>query len=836
VTGIHWLHLRRLREQPLRTALAVLAVAAGVALTVGVLTARSSFTGAQVRFSEQLTGPAAMRVVGPISRGGLDEAVVPRIDEVPGVGSTVPLVVGVTRATTSDDVQQLIAFVGVDCRAEAVLGPLGCAPGSTELPTSGPVLSPSLARALGPAGEIGTVLGSHATGGAPSDARLDEVNHGRIAVYDLRTAQEQFGRTGALDTLLVIPDVGVDHASLRARVASAAGEHNRVIDAEAPLSGNVFAATLLPFLFLMSTVGLTIGGQLVHNTVTLSLEERRRELAVTGALGASPRAVLGGVLVEASVIGALGGAVGIALGTLTAQPFVGALSDQVARTTGLTLGVRLAPSTLAVGLAAGIGASLLATIGPARRAAALDLATEISDRGGRLGAATASPRRAALLVALTGAGLLAGYLGQRDGALQPWQPLAAIGGLVVAGSVAYRLPSHFALPLISRLGRLRWFATGPANVAVGNLRAEPRRTGSTVTAVAAAIGLGVVLGSVGPALRAGAGELADLGATGRVYVSTQSPNNTAAIETKVSPEQRAHLATVPGVARVEPSHYLSLEHPDVGHIGLAGGHGQSARYPVLRGAGSDDALQGGRVMIGPGLARDLDLRPGDTFEVPGRHGPVELTVGGVWMNPDAIGRSITLTEEQLFSISGPVPPTSIMLVPEPGLSPTELADRVRADPAATGLVVFDPAELGASFGEDFEGFLEPFWALQRGLILMTFIATGSTLLLAGIQRRREQGLLAAVGMAPRDLARMTVIEAGVIGIVATALGGAVGVITLLTFSWASATVTGMAVAFQPSVWPILTYGTLVTAVTLAASGWPAWRSTRLDPVAALRFE
>jgi putative ABC transport system permease protein len=837
VTGLRWLHLRRLREQPLRTTLAVVAVAAGVALTVGVLTARSSLDGAQVRFSEQLAGPATMRVEGPVSRNGLDVEVIPMVEAVPGVRATVPLVVGVTRTATTAGDHHLVAVIGADCRAEAVLGPLGCDVGAGPLPAGEHgILSPSLARRLGPGGEIGTVLGPRPATAAHADERLEAVNGGLVAVYDLSTAQELFGREGGVDTLLVVPEPDADHQRLRAAVAAAAGDHNRVVDPGAALSENFFAATLLPFLFLMSTLGLTIGAQLVHNTVTLSLEQRRRELAISGAIGATPRAVIGGVLVEATVIGVLGGVLGIALGAAIAQPFVSAISDQVARTTGLTLPLHMTATTMLLGLAAGVGASVLATVGPARRAAKLDLAAEIADRAGPAPAPAARRRQPAVMVALIAGGLVAGYLGQRDGALAPWQPMATLAGLLVASSVAFRLPTTLAAPVIGGLGRLRWFRTGAASVAVGNLRADARRTGATATAVAAAVALGVTLGSVGPSLERGAAELAGRSAGDRVFVSMLEPNNNAGIDTKLAPDLQEHLATLPGVAGVERSHFVTLQHPSLGPIGLAGGAGQAARFEVLRGADHARASARGHVMVGPALARDLRLSPGSRFTLPGRSGPVELTVGGIWANPDTVGRSITLSEEQLFAVAGPQPPTGVLLVPEAGTSPAELSRAVRADPRATGLVVLDPDELGRSFANDFHGFLGPFWVLQRGLLAVTFVATTSTLLLAGIQRRREHGLLAAVGMPPGDLARMTVAEAGLISLAATVLGAAAGVLSLLTFSWASATLTGMAIGFRPTLTPMLVYGAIATAVTLAAGAMPAWRTSRLDPVVALRFE
>ena len=60
--------------------------------------------------------------------------------------------------------------------------------------------------------------------------------------------------------------------------------------------------------------------------------------------------------------------------------------------------------------------------------------------------------------------------------------------------------------------------------------------------------------------------------------------------------------------------------------------------------------------------------------------------------------------------------------------------------------------------------------LQRALLLMAFVAVLSTLLLVGIQRQRQLGLLAAVGMAPREIAGMVLAEAAMVGVCAVVLG------------------------------------------------------------------
>ena len=120
--------------------------------------------------------------------------------------------------------------------------------------------------------------------------------------------------------------------------------------------------------------------------------------------------------------------------------------------------------------------------------------------------------------------------------------------------------------------------------------------------------------------------------------------------------------------------------------------------------------------------------------------------------------------------------------------------------------------------------------------MVAFIATASTLLLAGVKRRAEHGLLAAVGMPPGDLGRMVLVEAGLFGVLGTICGFVGGLVGLATFSLASTSLTGLTIPFQLNLMPLLVYGTIATAFVLAGAALPAWRTSRLDPVVALRYE
>ena len=109
-------------------------------------------------------------------------------------------------------------------------------------------------------------------------------------------------------------------------------------------------------------ITLVVGGIGIMNIMLVSVTERTREIGVRRALGARRRTILLQFLVESSVVAALGGAVGTALGLGVGQ-LVALLSPLAAAVT---------PSAVALGLGFSAGVGLLFGSWPAWRAARLD--------------------------------------------------------------------------------------------------------------------------------------------------------------------------------------------------------------------------------------------------------------------------------------------------------------------------------------------------------------------------------------------------------------------------------------------------------------------------------
>ena len=738
------LALRPVRRRPLRALLAVVAVAAGASMAVSVFIVRSSVAHSVDGFGAELAGPTELRVVGATRRGGLEPAVVERVERTEGVRAAVPVVQSVTTLTVAvsapapvpvsvpgaelEDIerrvpdQRMVLVFGIDCRAEALVGDFGCTDemvadhGDRPLAV-GPGVAGGALHTSGSVVELGDVPVFDALGGLAG---------GRFVVYPLAAAQRLFDRGGRLDAVYVQPDDGVDVAELQARLEDAVGPQNAVLSArEGPPEVVLAVGSVLPLFTLMALFALGTGAMLVYNTVTLSLEERRRELAVVGALGGTPATVRRTVLGEAGLVGTVGGVVGAGGGVLVARPIVATLSSFTQRTSGIPIELHVGLRSLIVGGLLGLVMALAAAGVPVRRALRIDVAGELSGRGRRVEAsAPRLARRAAAwaVVALAGAALV--HLGQRDGGLDPWQvPAGGLGFAVV--SLGLLLFGASIAPLVIRpLARL--VEQAPAGrLAVANLVRSPGRTGVMVAALVAASTTAFVTAGYTRGLRSSFTEDINDNLDG-LELSAVGEGVNVNLDAGLPPDIVGELEQTEGVAAVHrgaavltgarPSDLVAVTAYDDPWIFDHDGE------RMVRGRLDADGFYEGEALINAAMARDTGLRPGDDVPLLTPAGIVDVPVQAVVPGGGgATGRTVQIPWDLHRRLYGPQPIKQLVVEAEPGISPAELADHLYASPAFQDLddpgatvMVRTPDELVGDVSRSVDGQMVAFWAFQRG--------------------------------------------------------------------------------------------------------------------------
>jgi putative ABC transport system permease protein len=110
--------------------------------------------------------------------------------------------------------------------------------------------------------------------------------------------------------------------------------------------------TLTIFLAGVAGISLLVGGIGVMNIMLVSVTERIREIGLRKALGGTPRLIRRQFLVEASILGLIGGALGVLLGIIGALFLPGWLGDPISISAYATAGALLV--ALFIGILAGV--------------------------------------------------------------------------------------------------------------------------------------------------------------------------------------------------------------------------------------------------------------------------------------------------------------------------------------------------------------------------------------------------------------------------------------------------------------------------------------------------
>lgn len=839
--AIRLLSLRRLRLNPLRAVLAAIVVGAGTSLVVSILVISASLSSSMQEAGRALAGPAPLRVLGPLHRGGVEPGTVERIAEVDGVAAAVPLVQSIALVdpgTGADD--QPVVLLGFDCRVTAILGEVAGAACTDELLDAlpGPLIGRALAEEVGEGAALRTNSGRLALDRAVPIPGLDDLNDGRVVALPAPLLPEHLtDRDDRYDVVYVLVEAGASVAGVERAVDAVLPAGHRVLDAEEPppLVG-VVLATFLPLFTAIAILTLGIGGVLVRNSITLSLEERRRQTAIVSALGGSGRLLVGGTLAEAAVLGALGGLLGVAGGTLLAHPISGGIDQVTQQLAGVPLEITTPPSAVVVGVLVGLLVAIGVAVGPARRAGRLDVAAELANRGQREEAlAHRSPRRVLGGLVVIGAGLGVASWSASDGGLRPIQELTAPAGvfIVTLGGV-YVVAAAVPLLLGAVEGR-GWIRPAGLRLAVSNLRREPKRTGVMAVALGFAMGVGFMTASFHDSIARAITDQANRNLDG-IQVSALDPQNSVGNETRLGPELLEALEDLPEVERLDRGTFVLVGNRPSELIGVTGFTDIWLDLPMAAGEARLADLRAGKAIIGPALARDEGLRPGDRLTLPTPSGPVALEVSGVMFNGDFGGRNVLLTHDLATELYGDQAPISVVVVPSAGVTEAELLAAVRDAELDPGLRIESRQEVIQRNIDSIAEQLSMFDAIQRGLLVMSFVAVLSTLLLVGIQRRREFGMLAAVGMTPAELRRMVLIEAAIVAVLGVLVTAVVAVVQLIALFVIVPVIIGFRDPIVADVSAMAAYGAIAVATAVVAGIVPSRRAGRVEVLEALRYE
>ncbi len=773
------------RHHPWRTAAAILAVMLGVALALAVqlinASALSEFAGAVSAVNGRPDLELRAR------SGSLDDAWLERITTHPSVQTASPILEVPTSARTPDTTSgQPVRLLGVDALSVAAVSPalMPRIEGGDRLDlfaADAVFLNPAARQQLstGTTLEVQSGLRWHrlrvaGTVTAPGPPLL---------VMDIAAAQELTGRVGELSRIDLRLRAGASVDAVPADLQLPAHWL-----AQRPDDGNERASNLSRAyrvnLSVLALVALFTGAFLVFSVMALSVARRQQQLALLGVLGLSGQDRLRLVLAESALLGLLGSALGVALGTGLAALALRLLGGDLGGGYFDGVSPRLQWHAWDALLFGGLGvvAAIAGGWWPARSSQRMAPALALKGLGS---APVPGPRRhLPALAMITGAVLLA-LLPPVAGI--PLGAYVAIGLLLVGGIAA--LPLGIGV-LLDRLAPVLTRRAIPM-LALERARRQRETAAVATSGVVASLALSVALTVMVASFRDSVTTWLDGVLPAQLYVRA---SDTSVGEGNVLPPALvSEVSALPGVARIDPLRATRLQiDPALPPVVLlarpldttgAGRAGQS--LPLVGNPVTPPDLGPGGAQVVPVYVSEamVDLhgaRPGQWLPdwsramVTQTQQPVAFFVAGVWRDYARQHGSIVIDRDHYLRLTGDQRINDIAIHLIEGADEDLVREAIRQAAGRHGaseLLEFASAsEIRAISLRIFDrSFAVTYWlqAVAIGIGLFGVAASFSAQVLA---RRREFGLLAHLGLTRQDILLVVAGE----GLAWTTLGALAG--------------------------------------------------------------
>ena len=835
--ALYRLIVRPMASDPVRALLTIAAVALGVAVIVAVDLASEASMGSFRSSLESLEGSARYEIV---QVGGIPETVYgelarlpeplafsPRIESfalLPGTGEQVPL-------------------FGVDLVGDTTLGTVGAMPRPDVSELIGePSVWVTESLGVSPGTALELIAGDRRlklqVQGVIDSSRTVA---GRFVLMDIALAQRLLGRMGRLDRIYVY----------------AQGEERDWSAVLVPLLPP--AASILPAgtgtedsrrmltafrwnLRTMSYATILVGAFLIYNTISAYIVRRRQQIGIVRAVGASRAMVRAAFLFEGAVFGVLGVAAGLVLGRLLAIGAVDAVGQTVSSLyVSSTPGdIAFRPWTIAIGVIAGVGVSLLSAWWPAREAAGVAPTEAMAGAAldydvRRIG--HRSTAAAVVLAVLAVACCLAPPVERI--------PVGGYAALVCLIGAAAMISPRVSILVLGYCGR--WL-TAPfgviAGIAARSLAATLGRTSVIVTAMAIAtaliVGMAVMVGS----FRETVVNWVEHRLQADFYVSPAGGGGRGAPSTMSEEVVAARLAAVPGVVDVGRYRTYSIRYRDTpATLGLADValYDRHSGISILEGPAPEAIwprlAAGDSVIVSELFSYRHDVQPNDTIRLSLGADVVELGVAGVFYDYSGERGFVIGDRNALLRYLPDRRVSSLSVYLEPGAGFE--ASREALVRAVSGLeVAVTPSRtLRERSIEIFDRTFAITYALELIAVFVAILGMAEALLNLVFDRRVELAQLRMHGASMRQIRGLILVQAGLLGLAACVLGLVLGIawsqVNLLVIHKQSF---GWSVQLH---WPVAFLAAalgLIFVASVVSGLYPARIGARLNPVEVLRGE
>lgn len=681
--------------------------------------------------------------------------------------------------------------------------------------------------------EIGDTVRVNALSGTREFLLVGIANYGDVsspggatfALFDQPTASEFLLKPGFVDAFLIKGDGTLSDEELAKAIDAALPSDAKLetltgaeITEETTSQIKTVLGFFTAFLTAFSYIALGIGCFVIYNVFSITAAQRQRESALLRAIGASRRQVTISLLVEALIVGVLGSAIGFVAGiglSRALSALLNAIGLEIP-TKGLTIDSNAIVQTVLIGTVI----TVLSAILPALRSGRVPPVAAMRDVA--LDTVQKLTRRVAIGLVLIVAGAVALFNAMNGAPVT----ILGVGVLGVFAGVLVIGPA-LSKPVAALLGKPVSALRGvTGEMSQQNAARNPKRTART----AAPVLIGVALVTAFTALAASIkNEIREsIGSSFRGdYALSVNSRGFGGIPITITDQltQLAEVDQATGVGFIaakvgDESPFVLVFNPKT----------SDGLYDLEMVEGRQQGLAKNEILVEADKALDKNLTIGSGVQVTLVDGrSMQLTVAGTYT--DAYG-NYAVSRELFEGSNTPLFDSFVYIKAAKGVSDESARTAISAVSEDLGIGKLESRD---EYIDTQAGQVDQFLALIYGLlflsVIIAIVGIIITLLLSVFERRREIGLLRAVGMTRSQVRTMvrwesviTSLFGAVTGVVLGILSGIVIVISLNDSGFSAFTL-----PIANTI--IILVGAFIIGVIAAV--FPAWRATRTNIIAAI---
>jgi putative ABC transport system permease protein len=667
-----------------------------------------------------------------------------------------------------------------------------------------------------------------------------QLNNGAFGVIPLGTAQRIFSRAGELDQIDIVAtpqsasSTGLD--SLKTSLQERLGEKYTVVYPAA--QGKRVTQMLDGYqmgLNMFSAIALFVGAFLIYNTFSMTVVERTREIGTLRTLGMTRSQVMGQILTEAGFLGITGAICGVGVGILLSQGLIRVMELVLAQQVKQ---IHVPPTGLVTSVLVGLCVTVGAATVPAWQASRVSPLEAVRIRG--------NPRENWLIrrgwilgvVFLITSYLLLYHI-HLSPALEELFSNLAVFGLLLGGTLLVPATvdawERIARPWVRRI----YGSEGQ----LGSRNTQRAKLRTTLTVAALMIGVAMIL-----SIRAVTSAFGDDIETwmekyigGDMYVHSSLP---------MQSDLAQRLEAVDGVEVVTPIRYFEVKRikPDGGSERLSfmavdpASYRHVTSFVFTAGQGDPNLLldrlaAGDTVFISSVISEKYGLRQGDTIRLETRRGRQDFEIAGVVV--DFFNQGLVIqgswTDMRRYFDQDDV--SAFLLKVQPNHSVEDVRDRIDQ---LYGKRRHLAVELNKALKDRALGLIAQTSGMFDVLAVIAMIVAAlgvvNTMTMNVLERTQEIGMLRSLGMTRRQVAKMILAEAGMIGLIGGVFGLVFGLFQSRVVLTSINSMAGYELTYILPTQGILVGLIISLIVSQLAAIWPAWRAAGIRIIEAIQFE